>query len=416
MKTKTVLALLAITVVVAVAALLLNRNDTSNSSNGVPATLFPDLNAKVNDVASIEVKRPGENFTIQRTATGWGLTSKGGFPVQLEQVKGAVVGIAALKPIEPKTSNPELYAKIGVQEPGDKAPAPDAAPAASPDETPPTQPTLITLKDDKGATLASVILGTQKWGNTPSIFVRKEGDKQSWLAEGRLEVPTDPMQWIERQVLNIPRDRIKSVSIVHPSDGSELEVARDTSAASFVVSNIPPGRELTAPTAPEQVVTGVQYLNIDDVVPLDQVSFADPTAVAVYRTFDGLIITARTVKKDNKDWINLSFSFDPSAAPPTPATPEPTPPVTPEAKPPEPAKPAAKSPDEVKKESEDLSAKLSKWAFAVPDYKAKNLVATMDSLLKPPPAPTPAAPATVSPTPVSPAPASPGPSSPNPGG
>jgi hypothetical protein len=397
MKIKAVIILVAATAVVGIAALMVNRDPrpSSSSSTAVPASLFPDLSAKVNDVATIDIKKPGETFSIQRTATGWGLASKGGFPVQLEQVKSAVVGVANLKPIEAKTSNPTLYSKIGVQDPGDTAPS-ETPPSMNPEEAPPTQPTLVTLKDDKGATLASVIIGTQKWGNNggSSIFVRKAGEQQSWLAEGRLEVPTDAMQWIERQVLNIPRDRIKNVVILHPADGVEVEAARDTSTASFTVPNIPPGRELTAPTAPEQLVTGVQYLNIDDVVPAEQIGFSEPAAIAIYRTFDGLIVTTRTVKKDNKDWISLSFTFEEPPAPPAAATPTPEP-VTPELKPPAPIKP----PDEVKKEVEELSTRLSKWAFAIPEYKAKNFTATIDTLLKPLPAHPPTQPTPDGPTP-----------------
>ncbi len=179
---------------------------------------------------------------------------------------------------------------------------------------------------------------------------------------------------------------------MHPADGAEVETSREDAAGSFTVNNIPAGRELTAPTAPETLVTGVQYLAVDDVVPVDQVSFAEPTAIAVFRTFDGLIITARSVKKDGKDWLNLSCSFEepPPRAPRRRCDRGPQGSRRPRAQAPRAPKAAPKSPEEVKKEAEELGAKLSKWAFAIPEYKAKNFTATIDSLLKPPAAPAPA--------------------------
>jgi hypothetical protein len=193
------------------------------------------------------------------------------------------------------------------------------------------------------------------------------------------------MEWVERQVLNIPRDRIKSVSVVHPADGAEVEVARPAATdKAFTLAAIPQGRELSAPTAPEALVTGVQYLSIDDVRLAGDVGFSQPEAIAVFRTFDGLVITAQTVRKDEKSWVNITAAFE--EVPPPPAPPAgPTPEAAP-APPPAPTKPA----EEVRKEAADLNTKLAAWAFAIPDYKAKNLTASIESFLKPltpPPAP-----------------------------
>ncbi len=414
MKSKTVIILLGAAVVVGAAALLIDRAGRPPEAPDATTSklLLTELKDKVNDVASITVKRPGAEFTMKRTGDTWGLQEKGGYPVQLEQVKGAVVGLSQLRSPEPRTTNPALYEKIGVQDPGAKAPDPPPPPT-SPDEPPPqqpAQPTLVTLKNDKGDVLASVIVGTQKWGNPPSVYVRKAGETQSWLAEGKVEVPTDIMQWVERQVLNIGRERIKSVTVTH-SDGTTLEASREKSTdANFLVKGIPPGRELTAPTAAESIATGIQYLYVDDVAPAAEVDFnaaaptpppasadgttppaqppsATPLTTATYRTFDGLVITVQSAKKNDKNWLKIGVAFDEQTNAannaPAPATPTATgDPAAPEKKD-EPAKSAGKSAEEVKKEVTELTDKLSKWAFAVPDYKAKAFVTRIDDLLKP---------------------------------
>src|SRR5262249_3441196 len=67
-----------------------------------------------------------------------------------------------------------------------------------------------------------------------------------------------------------------------------------------------------------------------------------------------------------------------------------------------------KSPEEVKKEVDDLNAKVGKWAYALPAYKATSLASKMSDMLKDLPAAnpsTPANPGTPSgdmPTPVAP--------------
>lgn len=375
MNTKTTAIILGAALLLGAAALLMNRPASSTSrADAPPALLLPDLKDHINDVARLDIKRPGDSLSITRTGDTWGLSTKHNYPVQIEHVKALVLGLSELRPLEPKTSNPDLYSKIGVQNPPDTAPPP-TPPPANPDDQPPAQPTLVILSDAQGKPLASVILGTQRWGTPPTIFVRSANDKQSWLAQGKVDVPADAMQWIDRQALNIPRDRVRSVSIVHP-DGAEIDASRTSPTdPAFFVKNIPAGRELSAPTAAESLATSLQSLSIDDVAPIDTLPFEAPT-VMVLRTFDGLVVTARTTAHDAKAWVNFTFSFDDqiTPAPPTPEA-QPTPPA------------GQKSPDDVKKEVADLTARLSPWAFAIPEYKAKSLTSHLEDLLKPLPAP-----------------------------
>lgn len=385
MKSGTVVAMILAAAAAGVAAWVATRGEraASTSSAAKPSVLFPDLKAKVNDVTTITIKHGTNEFTLQRQADAWGLQEKGGFPVRFENVKGAVVGLADLKPVEAKTSKPDSYAKIGVQDPDGKAPD-----AANPDAPAATTPTLVTLKDAGGNTLASLIVGTVKWGGgtTPQVYVRKVGDAQSWLAEGRLDVPGEPLGWVERQILNIPRERVRNAAATHP-DGQTFIVARASPTdANFAVQGVPEGRELTSPGAGDGFATTLSYLSMDDVAAAEQRGLtgqgvapgfeAGPTAA--FTMFDGMIITVRTAKKDGKTWAGFA-----ATAPPDPPAPGEAP-----ADQAAPADAQQKS-DELKKEATDLNLRLANWAFLLPEYKAKSLSLHIDELLKPPAQPTP---------------------------
>jgi hypothetical protein len=296
----------------------------------------------------------------------------------METVKGAVVGLAQLRPVEAKTTRPELYSKIGVEDP-DPAQKEDAA--QGPDES--FVPTALTFKDEKGTVLASAILGKVKGGETPEVYVRKTGDPQSWLAEGSVEAPPEPLGWIDRQVANIPRDRIKEVTISRP-DGETVIVSREKPEdRTFTVRNVPAGRELSSPSAGEPLGAALSFLAIDDVLPADQLDFAGAgvarASICTFRTFDGLLVTAETATKDGKTWLRLEATYEAPADPTEPPkadAPGPTPAETPKA-------PTIKPAEYVKKEADELNTKARPWVFQVPDYKAKVFATKMEELLKP---------------------------------
>jgi hypothetical protein len=51
-------------------------------------------------------------------------------------------------------------------------------------------------------------------GNVPeSVYVRRPGETQAWLAEGRLPIDSDPNLWIDRDIANIPRERVRAAEI-----------------------------------------------------------------------------------------------------------------------------------------------------------------------------------------------------------
>ena len=60
------------------------------------AKVFPELSEKINDVAVVRVKNYVGEMVVKKTGTGWGLESRGGYPVEFEKVKEALMSLADL--------------------------------------------------------------------------------------------------------------------------------------------------------------------------------------------------------------------------------------------------------------------------------------------------------------------------------
>src|SRR3546814_10141181 len=79
-------------------------------------------------------------------------------------------------------------------------------------------PVTVTLMDAQDNRIAHAVLGnTLSTPNDPrstSVFVRKDDSARVWLATGNLQVETDPLAWVNRTILDIPREHIQEAVIV----------------------------------------------------------------------------------------------------------------------------------------------------------------------------------------------------------
>lgn len=333
------------TVVVAVVAL--RSGEPSAEAPGEREKLFPALAKKVNDVATIRVQRKDGGYTLHRVGDGWALADRSDFPVQMDAVRKTILALVDMSTVEAKTADPAKWEKLGVQDF-------DAEGSKS---------TLVTLLDKDGAELAKLVVGkeAESKGNAATsgqIYVRKAGEPQSWLVSGRLALHEKPLEWMQKEILKVPQDRIRSAEIRQP-DGETLLVDRPTAEnKDFTLHDVPAGKEPTYPTVANTMATGLEYVNLEDVVPAADVDFATGTGpIARFATFDGLVVTVTTKDQDGKSYAAFSASYEAPVVPEGPVPPEGDAP-----------KSAKKTPEEVQKEVADLNARLSKWAYVISSY------------------------------------------------
>ncbi|MBK7643174.1 MAG: DUF4340 domain-containing protein [Planctomycetes bacterium] len=378
MNQKTLTLLLAATLVVGgLAALKISSDSAAVSSSTSNAKLLPELDKKVNEIASITLQRKDGTATLVRDASGgWGLAEKEGYPVDASAVRQSLLALAEMTPLEEKTDDPSRYEKLGLQ-------APDAEGSTS---------TLVTVKDKSGAEIAKVLVGKQSeaHGGMPSgnTYVRRGDEKVCWLAKGSPELKDKPTDWLKKQILEVKRDRIQSVEVKH-ADGELVQVQRaKPEDANFDLAGIPEGQELSYPTVAGSLAGALEYLNLEDVLPADKVDFTkDPGPTSEFRTFDGLKVTVHVKDEGDKCYARFEVAYE--APPQVGPAPEPAPSAE-GAMPEEQAEEAKKSPEEVKKEASELQERLSKWAYVIPAYSKAFFEKHMKELVKaktPPPAP-----------------------------
>ena len=330
------------------------------------ALLFPGLEKEINDAAKLTVQSASGKFTVERKGEGWVVADKYGYPAKFDMVKQELVGLAQLKTVEAKTAEPSLYSRLDVEDVNAKG----------------AKGELLTLQDAKGATLASLILGKRHYsrggGEAVEIYVRKPEDKQSWLATGTLDRNDDVKQWLEREVVNLERERVREVTVT-PADDKPYTLSREKPGdGDFTLANVPPEDKAKSAYELNSVTGALAVLLLDDVLPANDLkSDAKELRTLEYKSFDGLVVDLTLYEQDKKKWLRIKASYDPQGvlAPPAAA-----------------AKGAAaasagpgrlKSEAEVKKEVETINARGKDWLFGLAPSDLVNLDKKFSDLIEP---------------------------------
>lgn len=376
MNQKNLLVLAVVTVAVVAAALVrrgAGATETETLGEGTP--FVEGLIDDINEVTAIEVSDGARTVTAVREGEGWRVEELGGYPARFKTVKEALMGVAGMKTVEAKTSDPERHADLGLEEPSEEG---DGS-------------TRVVVRGEGGTELASIVLGDTKPGRNPKLYARRSDEDQTWLVKGSFRGSSDPMLWVEKQILNLPGDRVAEVTVRH-ADGEVVTARRARKGEpNMTVENVPEGRELSAETIANSQSNALAYLTFDRVRPASEIDFASPVATTVLRTWDGLVVEADLAEEGLQTWVRFTCRYE---EPPAPAEPESEEDDDVEdehadhdghdhgAESADAGEDEGPDPEEVRAEVAELNGVLAGWAFALPGYKQSSLQKRMEDLLQ----------------------------------
>lgn len=326
-------------VAVVLAGWQLALKPTPTADFGAETPLYPGLVGKLDDAARVEYFEAGKKVVVVKAPTGfWGVEAKSNYAADRDLVKTVLVGLAQAVAVEPRTDNPDLYARIGVEDPS----APDA------------KSKRLTVTDAKGGVLADLVVGKQDFHTVTTrdqnYYARRAGERRSWLIRTPLEVlQADPIKWIDRSLPKMERERVASIEI-KGSGGGTVRLSRSKPTdEDFAVDGLPRDAKVKK-TAVTEATGAVNLFSIDDLAKLDPAKFATGATQAVYRSFDGVVLTIRQVKEGDNRRLAFSATYDAAFAK-----------LFAESK--APKSPPADAEAQVK----DWNARYADWSYVVPD-------------------------------------------------
>lgn len=355
MKPKTLVGFAAVTAVVTVAALTTVADRYWVSSAAVSERPFPGLLDHINDVTEIAIQSDTGTTIIERDGSGWVMKDKGGYPVQPEMARRAVIGIGELELTERKTTRPDRYERLGVGDLGGT----DA------------KARLVTLKGAEGDAMAELIVGKRRDNRLSSgagYYVREPGQEQAWFAPANFEIPTDPAIWLEPRIIHVNAKRVAQITTVQP-DGETLVIAKESALSPhFDFKNLPPDKALKGEAVADDMATIITAIDLVDVAPESSVDYTGDVWHTDIKTFDGLDVKIDIVMRDQEPWARFSASAgDPLVD--------------------RPAQPDAvqnflKTPEEVAAEADSINARTGGWAYHLQGHHGEKMKARLAIFLE----------------------------------
>ena len=312
--------LIAAVVAISIALFLNARRNQSAETAGLP--VFPGLAADLGAVTAVSLQKGGAtpSVTLHKSGDIWTVAERADYPADLSKLRKLLLSLGDAKIIEEKTSDPQRFASIGVDEPATGAGG--------------VEVTVTTPKDKR-----ALIVGKSVGGGN---FVRRPGQLKTYSVEPGISADADAHYWIEAHLLSVDSAQIQELDVkpigspayaihrVKPADAATKPAdtaakAADTSAASaaatppaptpepakdtFTLDGTPAGRKPLESAALGAATNTLSALNADDVAPASSIDFAQASQATITLT-DGSVLTLTGTVVGDKHWIQVTSSKD----------------------------------------------------------------------------------------------------------
>ena len=298
---------------------------------------FPALRERPDAVAKVTITMPAGGFTLTRKGDRWVAADRHDYPVAADKLRELIVQLAEMRLIEAKTSRPDRYARLEVEDVGDGASS-----------------RLLRLEDAEGTVLAEAIVGKQRQrltgAESSGTYLRRPGEAQSWLASGGVELDEQVQNWLEEEIVALDGERVRRLEVSPPS-GERYAVVRDAPAAELRLDGLAEGEKLKQDANLNQLLGALARVQLEDVRPLGEVDWPDEQHTVRVATFDGLELTLQLATLDDQHWLRVDAA---GAAPDQPQG--------------EQAPVAGQAEAPAGEQAEAIKARTDGWAYQVSDY------------------------------------------------
>ncbi|MCW8107340.1 DUF4340 domain-containing protein [Alteromonas ponticola] len=226
---------------------------TDRSQSLQQSLWLEELGTQGMSVHQIEVANTsGTVFKAQKEDGKWVAThldTRLGFPADKRELTSLVSALSQAKIIETKTSNPEYYHRLGVEEITKQ----DA------------QSTRVLLNGDNNSW--RVIIGNAA-ANGLGTYVRTAGKPTSLLVDQLFNLPTGPSDWLSKQVLPFtPEDVVKVVVRYRDNQPVQFVRRQEPAEQAWQLADLKQNESLVYPGVIAQTIKDLTSLNYDNAIP-----------------------------------------------------------------------------------------------------------------------------------------------------
>lgn len=347
MSNKNLIILGVIAVLMAVWAVF--ESSVSKKRSTVSAEQFYLIQGlETGQIASIEILSGEKQVTLKRKGGQFVVSEKDNYPALVDNISELIAKCLDIETVERRTSNPMNHADLGVAEANAQY--------------------IVKFLDKEGGLITGAVISKAN-PETDSTYVRLIYSDDVYLAAESVWLRASALDYVERELLNVERDKILRVEAAGPDGGYTLKSGE--SSDDVILENVPEDKKVKDNDA-KQVLTALTSLRFDDVKKEDaggeELKF-DLSYVCELK--DSTVYTLSIAKSSEKTYLKCAAEFTDK----TPVKKE----------------QAVESEEELKAKEAKLLAKdnvenfIKKhagWIYEIPQYKADYLTKKLSDLLE----------------------------------
>lgn len=331
----------AVLSVLALASVLLTRGGGTAAFK--PEPYFPGLADKLANAARIHIQTKDATVDLSfAKETGWVVAQKDGYHARYDEVQRLFQALVDLQRFERKTKEAKWQKRLLLTDPREKG-----------------EGTLLQVMDAGSKPIAELLIGlnadVDNVDGAAAPYVRAPKDDQVWLARGEMisTLSANADEWIEKRIIDLPRALVVRVEM-KPESGASFAISKAKPGDKEFVLEGAPGAK-TKPSALDNLADALADLRLRDVARQDRVTFTETSPAATFKTGEGLLIRADSVKLGEDFWVRLTPSAAPDAT------------------------------DKGKAQADALTRLLGPWVYEIDRWKGELLTSSEGSLLDTPP-------------------------------
>ncbi len=299
------------------------------------------------DIAQIVIQSDDETLTLTRQKSGFVVGEKENYPAKTQKVNDVIVDCLDIQTTTLITDDPQNHTELGVTEE-------QAA-------------TAVRFYRPDANLITGIIIGDKK-EKGKGYFARLVNADHTYEIPSNPWISTDPMEYIDRELINIDTDTIVVVTVSGPNDHYTL--LQDPNSR-FITFKDMPGNVTLKMDEARSVVNVLESIRCDDVIkqPSDLNLVFNRQYVCVMK--DSTVYTLNIAQEAGKTYVTLDADFTDKT------------PVMKEKK--------VESEEALKEKEAKLLARDNAqlfterhagWIYVIPEYKADNLTKSEDDLLE----------------------------------
>jgi len=268
------------------------------SNSNTTEKLLPDLEKNIDNIGNVIIQVKGKSFQIHLENGQWVIADRFLYPVGIEKIRDLVQNSASINILEKKTATPESLQELGLDTP----------------EKEDSNAIRVTLQSVDGKnTYADYIRGINRKGVSGAgrgeIYARLFNDNQAYLVRSELGFDLTAHALLSGETFAIPYNKFQSIEFNYPQQNADnFTLGKDLPTDLDFKIIEPKNNDIKAYGKVNAIGTSLEYMELEDILPVENFPITEPEVIITYKTFNGLTMIVKLFKNNNENWLTFNAS------------------------------------------------------------------------------------------------------------